>query len=48
MTSAFYSKAQGVIITFDVSQHDSLDALPRWIQDIKMVGFAMHCIRQKE
>ena len=39
MTSAFYSKAQGVVVTFDVSERDTFLALPSWIRDIRMVGF---------
>ncbi len=37
MTSAFYSKAQGVVVTFDVSERDTFLALPSWIRDIRMV-----------
>lgn len=35
MTSAFYSKAQGVVLTFDVCQRDSFLSLPSWIKDIR-------------
>ena len=35
MTAAFYNKAQGVILTFDVMQRESFDVLPQWIEDIK-------------
>lgn len=38
MTSAFYSKAQGVVVTFDVSQRDSFTALENWLRDIKQVS----------
>ncbi len=38
MTSAFYSKAQGVVVTFDVSERDTFLALPSWIRDIRMVS----------
>ena len=37
MTSAFYSKAQGIIVCFDVSQKESFLALPAWIRDIRRV-----------
>ncbi len=37
MTSAFYSKAQGIIVCFDVSQKESFQALPGWIRDIRRV-----------
>jgi len=36
MTSAFYSKAQGVVVTFDVTERDTFLALPSWIRDIRM------------
>jgi len=35
MTSAFYNKASGVILVFDVCQKESFDALPAWLEDIK-------------
>eukprot|EP01036_Dinobryon_divergens_P023355 gene23355-31692_t len=35
MTAAFYNKAQGVIIAFDVTQKESFQALPMWIDDVK-------------
>jgi small GTP-binding protein len=35
MTSAFYNKALGVVLTFDVSHRDSFLALPSWISDIR-------------
>eukprot|EP00606_Chrysophyceae_sp_TOSAG23-5_P001319 GSChrysophyteH2.ASY1.ANO1.1595.1 assembled CDS len=35
MTAAFYNKAQGVILTFDVCQKDSFLALPNWLEDIR-------------
>ena len=37
MTAAFYNKAQGVIIAFDVTQKESFQALPMWIEDVKKV-----------
>jgi len=37
MTSAFYNKAQGVIITFDVTLKETFQALPNWIDDVKKV-----------
>lgn len=37
MTSAFYGKAQGVVVTFDVGQRDSFVALDSWLRDIKQV-----------
>lgn len=36
MTSAFYSKAQGIIITFDVTNLNSFRAIPNWIRDVNM------------
>jgi GTPase SAR1 family protein len=39
MTSAFYSKAQGVVVAFDVSQRSSFDSLTSWINDVRMVKF---------
>jgi GTPase SAR1 family protein len=38
MTSAFYNRAQGVVICFDVSQHDSFISVPAWIRDVKAVS----------
>ena len=38
MTSAFYNKAQGVAITFDVTQRDSFTSLPNWIRDVRSVS----------
>ena len=38
MTSAFYSKAQGVIATFDVSQIQSFYSLTTWISDVRRVS----------
>jgi small GTP-binding protein len=35
MTSAFYNKAQGVVVTFDVTQNYSFIALNSWISDVK-------------
>ncbi len=35
MTSAFYNKASGVILVFDVCQNESFAALPTWIEDIR-------------
>lgn len=43
MTSAFYSKAQGVIVTFDVTQRDSFDAVSNWIRDVNMYA-PSHCV----
>ena len=37
MTSAFYSKAQGVVVAFDVTQRSSFDALQSWIRDVRQV-----------
>eukprot|EP01038_Epipyxis_sp_PR26KG_P007454 gene7454-10164_t len=36
MTAAFYSKAQGVIITFDVNQRESFLNIPSWIRDVRI------------
>jgi GTPase SAR1 family protein len=38
MTSAFYSKAQGIVIVFDITNRESFKALPSWIRDIREVG----------
>lgn len=38
MTSAFYKKAQGMILTFDVTQRSSFESLPQWIGDIRRDG----------
>ena len=38
MTAAFYNRAQGVVVTFDVSQRDSFDNLKTWISDVKQVS----------
>jgi small GTP-binding protein len=35
MTAAFYNKAQGVMLVFDVRQRESFLSLPRWIEDIR-------------
>ena len=35
MTSAFYNKAHGIILVFDVSQEESFRHLTRWITEIK-------------
>jgi GTPase SAR1 family protein len=35
MTSAFYGKAQGAIVVFDVSDASSFEHLTQWIKDIK-------------
>lgn len=35
MTSAFYNKAQGVVLTFDVSQEQSYQSLDTWVRDIR-------------
>jgi hypothetical protein len=37
MTAAFFSKAQGAIVVFDVSDLDSFEHLPQWIDDIQKV-----------
>lgn len=34
MTSAFYNRAQGVVLTFDVSQRSSFLSLDNWIADV--------------
>ena len=34
MTSAFYNRAQGVIVTFDVTQYSSFMALETWVNDV--------------
>jgi GTPase SAR1 family protein len=38
MTSAFYNRAQGVIIAFDVSQLASFTSLKNWIADVLQVS----------
>lgn len=35
MTSAFYGKAQGAIVVFDVSDASSFEHLTQWIKDIQ-------------
>ena len=35
MTSAFYNKAQGVVLAFDVGQRDTFLALAGWIRDVR-------------
>jgi Ras-related protein Rab-2A len=37
MTSAFYAKAQGVVIAFDVTMRETFNALSNWIHDIREV-----------
>jgi Ras-related protein Rab-1A len=37
MTSAFYNKAHGIILVFDVSQEESFRSLNTWIRDIRRV-----------
>lgn len=37
MTSAFYSKGQGIVLTFDITEKASFTALPSWIADIRAV-----------
>ncbi len=37
MTAAFYGKAQGVVVTFDVGQRDTFTTLDSWIKDIRTV-----------
>lgn len=37
MTAAFYSRAQGIAITFDVGLRCSFEALPSWIKEIHEV-----------
>jgi len=35
MTSAFYNRAQGIVLTFDVSQRSSFTSLDAWISDVQ-------------
>lgn len=37
MTSAFFGKAQGALVVFDVSDRDSFDNLNGWIEEIERV-----------
>lgn len=37
MTSAFYSKAQGVVVAFDVTQRSTFESLTSWIRDVREV-----------
>ena len=37
MTSAFYNRAQGIVITFDVGNLNSFLALSNWIKDVNEV-----------
>lgn len=38
MTSAFYGKAQGVVIVFDITDRETFNALPSWIHDVREVS----------
>ena len=38
MTAAFYNRAQGVIITFDVTQRSSFLHLQNWVRDVHQVS----------
>jgi GTPase SAR1 family protein len=42
MTSAFYGKAQGVVIVFDITDRETFNALPSWIHDVREVGVLPH------
>jgi len=42
MTSAFYGKAQGVAVVFDVSRIDTFQSLDSWINDIREVSISLH------
>lgn len=50
MTAAFYSRAQGVLLTFDVGQRETYLSLPGWIRDVKRVSLFevinFDCIRE--
>lgn len=35
LTSSYYRGAQGVIITYDVTQRDTFDALPTWFNELE-------------
>ncbi|KAJ9480082.1 putative GTP-binding protein YPT1 (putative) [Pseudozyma hubeiensis] len=35
LTSSYYRGAQGVIITYDVTQRDTFDALPTWFSELE-------------
>lgn len=35
MTSTFYSRAQGIVVVFDVTIEESFLNLPRWIKEIR-------------
>lgn len=41
MTSAFYNKAHGIILVFDVSQEESFRSLNTWIRDIRRVWLTL-------
>ena len=41
MTSAFYGKAQGVVIAFDVTNRESFNALSTWIHDVREVNYSI-------
>lgn len=44
MTSAFFGKAQGALVVFDVSDKDSFENLGGWIEEIEKVhncGYSM-------
>jgi GTPase SAR1 family protein len=38
MTSAFYKKAQGIVLVFDVKKKDSFKSLSSWIVDLREVS----------
>jgi GTPase SAR1 family protein len=52
MTAAFYNKAQGVVITFDVNRRESFQSLTQWITDVKMNApqecFALLCANKTD
>eukprot|EP01035_Chromulina_nebulosa_P018893 gene18893-24689_t len=41
MTAAFYNRAQGIVLTFDVSQRSSFTNLKTWINDIHSVSSSL-------
>jgi GTPase SAR1 family protein len=42
MTSAFFGKAQGALVVFDVSDKDSFNNLNGWIEEIEKVSILFY------
>lgn len=35
ITQSYYRSANGVILAYDITQHDTFAALPRWYDDVR-------------